>query len=105
MLASQIVGDEFAQAFKVLAVQFNVVVASTLHPEGLHCLRAALKEGQTMGEINDLILCAMDEEDGRGNPRHFIDAVEREKKEKNQDKKIRPLVRLVWLEAAIWYYS
>lgn len=87
VLAGQIVRDEFAQPFEVLAVQFNVVVASALHPEGLDSLRAALVEGQTMGEVNHLILRAVDEEDRGGDPRHFVNAVGG----KTQKKKIKLL--------------
>lgn len=45
VLTAQILGDEFPQTFQVLAIQFDVVVTGTLHPEGLHGLRAALVEG------------------------------------------------------------
>lgn len=63
-LAGQLLGDEFPKAFEVLAVEFNVIVPSPVHPQRLHSLGAAFEERQAVGEVDDFILRAVDDEDG-----------------------------------------
>lgn len=74
VLAGQILGNELAEAFQVLAVEFYVVVPGPFHPQRLNGLGAALVEGQAMREVDHLVFCAMDEEDGGRDAGHFVDA-------------------------------
>lgn len=66
--------DEAAQALQILAVQFNVIVARSLHPQRLHRLGAALEQSQAMGEVDHLVLCAVDNQHGGCDFRYFLDA-------------------------------
>lgn len=73
-LAGQLLGDEAAQAFQVLAVELNVVVPGALHPQRLHGLGAALIERQPVREVDHLILRAMDDKHRRCDLGHLLDA-------------------------------
>lgn len=53
-------GDELLESLQVLGVEFNVIVAGSLHPQGLHGARAALVHGQAVGEVDHLVLGTVD---------------------------------------------
>lgn len=53
-------GDELLESVQVLSVQFNVVVAGSLHPQGLDSAGAALVHCQTVGEVDHLVLRTVD---------------------------------------------
>lgn len=74
MVRRHLLSDEAAQAFQILAVQFNVIVSRSLHPQRLHRLGAALKQSQAVGEVDHLVLCAVDNEHGGSDFRYFLDA-------------------------------
>lgn len=76
VLCGQFLPDETTQAFEVLAVQFDVVVSSSLHPQRLHGFGAALVQGQAVGEIDDLVLGPVDDQHWRRDFRHFLNAEE-----------------------------
>lgn len=65
VLGGQFLADEAAQAFQVLAVELDVVVAGSFHPQRLHGLGAALEQGEAVGEIDHLVLGAVDDQDWR----------------------------------------
>lgn len=74
MLHCQLLSYEAAQALQILAVQFNVVVSRSLHPERLHSLGAALEQSQAVGEVNHLVLCPVDDEHRGRDFGHFLNA-------------------------------
>lgn len=74
MLNSQLLSDKTSQTVQILAVQLNVVVSRSLHPEGLHGLRAALVQGQAVRKIDHLVLRPVDDENRRSDFRDFFDA-------------------------------
>lgn len=74
MLCGQFLPDETSQAFQVLAVQFDVIVSGSFHPQRLHGFGAALIQGQPMGKIYHLVLCPMDDQHWRRDFRHFLNA-------------------------------
>lgn len=79
VLHCQLLSYEAAQALQILAVQFNVVVSRSLHPEGLHSLGAALEQSQAVGEVNHLVLCPVDDEHRGRDFGHFLNAIKGEK--------------------------
>lgn len=81
MLRHQLLSYEAAKALQILAVQFNVIVSCSLHPEGLHGFGAALEQSQAVGEVNHLILGPVDDEHWRCDFGHFLNAKKREKKD------------------------
>lgn len=79
MLYRQLLSYEAAQALQILAVEFNVVVSRSLNPERLHSLRAALEQGQAVGKVDHLVLCAVDDEHWGSDFGYFLNAeMERE---------------------------
>jgi len=76
-LAGQLLGDEFPKALEVLAVEFNVIVPGPIHPQRLHGLGAAFEEREAVGEVDDFVLCAVDDEDGRGDFGDLLNAAEK----------------------------
>lgn len=74
VLCGQFLPNETTQAFQVLAVQFDVVVSGSFHPQWLHGFGAALVQGQAMGKIYHLVLCPMDDQHWRRDFRHFLNA-------------------------------
>ena len=54
-------------------------MASPFDPEGLHGPRTALVHGQAMGEIDDLVLCTMNDQHRRGNFRYLVNAAREER--------------------------
>lgn len=76
MLCGQFLPNETTQAFQVLAVQFDVIVSGSLHPQRLHSFGAALVQGQPVGKIYHLILRPMDDQHWRCDFRHFLNAEE-----------------------------
>lgn len=69
-------GDELLQSLQVLSVQLDVVVARSLHPQGLHRTRATLIHSQAVGEVDHLVLCAMDHQDWRRHLGNLVNAEE-----------------------------
>lgn len=69
--------DEASQALQVLRVEFNVVVARPLHPQRLHGLGAKLEQRQAVGEVDHLVLGAVDDQHGRRDLGHFLDAAKK----------------------------
>lgn len=47
------------------------------NPQGLHGSGTALVHGQAVGEINDLILCPMNDQHRRGDLRYLVNAANR----------------------------
>lgn len=47
------------------------------HPQGLHGSGTALVHGQAVGEIDDLILCPMNDQHRRGDFRYLVNAANR----------------------------
>lgn len=84
MVRRHLLPDEAAQAFQILAVQFNVIVPRPLHPQRLHRLGAALEQSQAVGEVDHLVLGAVDDEHGGGDFRHFLNAKKKKKTEKGR---------------------
>lgn len=76
VLCGQFLTDETTQAFQVLAVQFDVIVSGSLHPQRLHGFGAALVQGQPVGKIYHLVLRPMDDQHWRCDFRHFLNAEE-----------------------------
>lgn len=74
MLHCQLLSYEAAQALQILAVQFNVVVSRSLHPERLHGFGAALEQSQAVREVNHLVLCPVDDEHRGRDFGHFLNA-------------------------------
>lgn len=77
-------GDELLESLQVLGVQFNVVVAGSLHPKGLDCTGAALVHGQAMGEVNHLILCTVDYQHWRCHLGHLVNTVKGKDREEDE---------------------
>lgn len=67
-------GDELLESLQVLGVQFDVIVAGPLHPEGLHGAGAALVHGQAVGEVDDLVLGAVNHQHWGSHLRHLVNA-------------------------------
>lgn len=76
-MAGQLLGDEFPKALEVLAVEFNVIVPGPIHPQWLHGFGTAFKESQAVGEVDDFILGAMDDEDRRGDFGDLLNAAKK----------------------------
>lgn len=74
MVRRHLLPDEAAQALQILAVQFDVIVSRSLHPERLHRLGAALEQSQAVGEVDHLVLCPVDNEHRGRDFRHLLDA-------------------------------
>lgn len=74
MLNCQLLSYEAAQTLQILAVQFNVVVSRSFHPEGLHGFGAALKQSQAVWEVDHLVLRPVDDEHRRCDFGHFLNA-------------------------------
>lgn len=70
----QLVGHKLFQALQVLSIKLHVVVASTLHPQGLDGPLTALIQGQAVRKINHLVLCTMDYQDWRRHLGDFVNA-------------------------------
>ena len=77
-------GDELLESLQVLGIQFDVVVASSLHPQGFDSTGAALVHGQTMREVDDLILRTVDHQHWGCHLGHFVNTAEREQTETYQ---------------------
>lgn len=63
---------------------------STLNPQGLHSTGTALIHRQAMGEIDDLILCTVNDQHRRGDFRYLVNAA----RQKWEGEKRTPLVTL-----------
>lgn len=82
MVHCNLLSNEVAQALQILAVQFNVIVSRSLHPERLHCLGAALKQSHAVGEVDHLVLCPVDDQHWGCDFRHFLYAKRGKENEK-----------------------
>lgn len=67
-------GDELLESLQVLSVQFDVIVAGSLHPQGLDGAGAALVHGQAMGEVDHLILSAVNYQHWGRHLGHLVNA-------------------------------
>lgn len=76
-MAGQLLGDEFPKALEVLAVEFNVIVPGPIHPQRLHGFGTAFEERQAVGEVDDFILGAVDDEDRRGDFGDLLNAAKK----------------------------
>ncbi len=74
VLNRQLLSYEAAQTLQILAVQLDVVVSCSLHPERLHSLGAALEQSQAVGEVDHLVLGPVDDEHGGRDFGHFLNA-------------------------------
>lgn len=68
-------GDELLESLQVLSIQFDVIVAGSLHPQGFHGAGAALIHGQAVREVDDLILCTVDHQHWGSHLGHLINTV------------------------------
>lgn len=71
--------NKLFESLQVLSIELHVIVSSPFHPEWLHGALTAFVQSQTMREVDDLVLCAVDNEYWRRYLRNLIDAVEKEK--------------------------
>lgn len=94
VLHCHLLSNEAAQALQILAVQLNVIVSRSLHPERLHSLGAALEQSQAVGEVDHLVLCPMDDEHGGRDFGYFLDA-RRKSESKKKRIKYKELIHLV----------
>lgn len=76
-------GDELLESLQVLGIQFNVVVASSLHPQGLDGTWAALIHGQAVGEVDHLVLRTMDHQNWGCHLGHLVNTMEGKVKERD----------------------
>lgn len=56
----QLVCDKLFESLQILSVELHVIVSSPLHPERLHRALTAFVQRQAMGEVDDLVLRAVD---------------------------------------------
>lgn len=63
-------------------------MSGPFHPEGLHGSGTALVHGQAVGEVDDLVLCTVDDQHRRGDFRDLVNAA----KENGAGRKRAPLV-------------
>ena len=71
--------NESPNSIHVLSVQLDVVMPCPLHPEGLDCVRGCLVNCQAVGEINDLIVTAMDDQNLGVHSSHLVNAAQGER--------------------------
>lgn len=76
--------DEAAQTLQILAVQFNVIVSRSLHPQGLHRLGAALEQSQAVGEVDHLVVRPVDNQHRGRDFRNLLDAEVKKKRKKKR---------------------
>lgn len=69
--------NKLFESLQVLSVELHVIVSSPFDPERLHGALATFIQSQTMREVDDLVLCAVDNEYWRRDLRNLIDAVEK----------------------------
>lgn len=94
VLHCHLLSNEAAQALQILAVQLNVIVSRSLHPERLHSLGAALEQSQAVGEVDHFVLCPMDDENGGRDFGYFLNA-RRKSESKKKRIKYKELIHLV----------
>lgn len=80
MVRHHLLPDEAAQTLQILAVQFNVIVSRSLHPQRLHRLGAALEQSQAVGEVDHLVVGPVDNQHRGRDFRNLLDAKEKKKK-------------------------
>ena len=78
----KLVGDELFESLQVLSVELHVVVSGPLHPERLHGALTALIQRQAVGEVDDLVLCAVDHQHRWCYLGNLVDALKWEQKGK-----------------------
>ena len=70
----QLMGHKLFETLQVLAVELHVVVARPLHPQRFHGPLAALVQRKAMGEVDDLVLRAVDHQHRGRHLGHLVDA-------------------------------
>lgn len=71
--------NKLFESLQVLSIELHIVVSSPFNPEGLHGALTAFIQSQAMREVDDLVLCAMDNKYWRRYLRNLINAVEEDK--------------------------
>lgn len=71
--------NKLFESLQVLSIELHVIVSSPFDPEWLHGALTTFVQSQTMREVDDLVLCAVDNEYWRRYFWNLIDAVEKEK--------------------------
>lgn len=71
--------NKLFKSLQVLSIELHIIVSSSFDPEWLHGSLTTFVQSQTMGEVDDLILCAVDNEHWWCYLWNLIDAVEKEK--------------------------
>lgn len=71
--------NKLFESLQVLSIELHIIVSSPFDPEWLHGALTTFIQSQTMREVNDLVLCAVDNKYWRRYLRNLIDAVEKEK--------------------------
>ncbi|TNN50009.1 hypothetical protein EYF80_039817 [Liparis tanakae] len=74
----QFMCNKLFESLQILSVELDVVVSGPLHPERLHGALAALVQRQAVGEVDDLVLRAVDHQHGRRHLGNLVDALEGE---------------------------
>lgn len=75
--------NKLFEPLQVLSVELYVIVSGALHPEGLHWVLAAFVQRQPVGEVDDLVLGTMDQEDWRRYLGNLVNA-SRQKPKRNK---------------------
>ena len=93
--------DKASKSVQVLSVQLHVVVASALHPQWFDCARCSLVDGQAVGEIDDLIVSAVDHEDSGGHSSDLLNAARMHTQNQMENKSdINKLTRAYFLHTS-----
>ena len=56
-----------------VSIKFYIIVPITLNPERFDSLWILFVDGETVREVNHLVLCSMNDEGRRGYPWDFVD--------------------------------
>ena len=68
--------NKLFESLQVLSVELHVVVSGALHPQRLHGALTALVQRQAVGEVDDLVLRAMDHQHWGRHLGDLVDASE-----------------------------
>lgn len=73
LMVANLLVDEALEAFDVLRVDFDVVVAGAFYPQWVHWLLALLVDGHAVREVDYFVFGAVDDEYERAYAVHFVD--------------------------------